>query len=318
MKNFSKTYVLIALASIAALLGGAAVAQAASTNTGAVKKGVSWIRKSNLSSFPGTGFQADTLSALAAARKIGVKSPSSTTSRFLDQIEDNATDYAGSAGATAKLILAATATGRNPRCFGPKGKQSDLRNILVADYNSSSGQFGRSGFDHALALVAMKAAHEKIPSKAVKFAKQRRGKYGWNFAMSKSAGDDVETSALMIEGLRAAGVSKNDGALKAAYKWITFQRNADGGYNPDTEQGETQADTTAYAIRAFDALAIKNKYRKSAETALRALQQKNGAFRSSPSVKGDYLGISTANATLALTGAHYPVVARSKAGQNCT
>jgi hypothetical protein len=318
MKNFSKTYVLIALASIAALLGGATVSQAATTNKGAVKKGVSWIRKARLSSFPGTGFQADTLSALAAARKIGVKAPSSTTSRFLDQIEANTTNYAGSAGATAKLILAATATGRNPRCFGPKGKESDLRNIMVADYNTKSGQFGRSGFDHALALIALKAAHEGIPKKAVTFAKQRRGKYGWNFAMSKSAGDDVETSALMIEGLRAAGVSKNDGALKSAYKWITFQRNSFGGYNPDVEQGETQADTTAYAVRAFDALGIHNKYRKDAESSLRALQQKNGAFRSTPGVKGDYLGISTANATLALTGQHYPVVARSKAGKNCT
>lgn len=316
MKNFSKTQLLVALASIAALLAGAAVAQAAS-NKASTKKGVSWIRKASLNQFPGTGFKSDTISSLVAARKIGLSVPSSTMTRLLDAVEEESTNYAGSAGATGKLILAATALGRNPRCFGPKGSESDLRNILLADYNSKSGQFGRTSFDHALALLAMKAAHEKIPSKAVTFAKQRRGKYGWNFAMSKSSGDDVESSALMIEGLRAAGVSKNSSALKSAYKWVTFQRNRFGGYNPDLPDGETQADTTSYAIRAFDALGIQNKYSKEAKRALQALQQKNGAFRSTEPVKGDYLGISTGNAVLALSGQHYPVVKRSKAGKGC-
>lgn len=316
MKNFRTTYLIVALASIAALLAGAAVAQA-STNKGSVKKGVSWIGKAGLSQFPGTGFRADTISALHASRKIGVKVSTKTMNRFLDSVKEDSTNYVGSAGATGKVILAAVASGQNPRCFGPASGKSDLRNILVSDYNSKSGQFGHTSFDHALALLALKAAHEPIPSKAVTFAKQRRGKYGWNFAMSKSAGDDVESSALMIEALRAAGVSKKSSALKAAYKWITYQRNVDGGYNPDNPNTETQADTTAYAIRAFDALGIQNKYSKSAKRALRALQKKNGSFRSSPATESDYHGIATSNAVLALAGQHYPVVARSKAGQGC-
>ena len=316
MKNFRNTYLLVALASIAALLAGATVAQA-STNKGSVKKGVSWMRKAGLSQFPGTGFRSDAVSALAASRKVGVTVPSTTMSRFMDSIREDSNNYIGSAGATGKVILAAVANGKDPRCFGPKNEESDLRNILVAEYNSKSGQFGRTSFDHALALLALKAAHEPIPSKAVTFAKQRRGKYGWNFAMSRTAGDDVESSALMIEGLRAAGVSKNSSSLKAAYKWITYQRNVDGGYNPDNPNTETQADTTSYAIRAFDALGIQNKYNKDAKRALRALQKKNGAFRSSPATESDYHGIATSNAVLALSGQHYPVVARSKAGKGC-
>ncbi|MBJ7354717.1 MAG: hypothetical protein JHC98_07820 [Thermoleophilaceae bacterium] len=316
MKNLNRTHLLVALASIVCLLAGAAVAQAVSNKT-ATSKGVTFIRKANLSSFPGTGFRSDTISALAAARKIGVSVPSKTMSKFLDPVEEESVNYAGSAGATAKLILAATALGRNPGCFGPKNNELNLPNILTSDYNAKSGQFGRTSFDHALALLALKAAHEPITKKAVTFAKDRRGKYGWNFAMSKSSGDDVESSALMIEALRAAGVSRKSSSLKSAYKWITYQRNQDGGYNPDTPQGETQADTTAYAIRAFDALGIVNSYSKNAKRSLRALQQKNGGFRFSPTVKGDYLGISTANATLALSGQHYPVVARSKKSSGC-
>ncbi|MGK2878577.1 MAG: hypothetical protein ACSLFF_08390 [Solirubrobacterales bacterium] len=316
MQNFRNRYLLTALAAVAALIIGAAVAQAAKTDKGAVKAGVSWIHSSGLSQFPsgGTGFKSDTLSALAAAKKIGVSVPESTSDRFIESVAAEATDYAGSAGATSKLILAATATGRNPRCFGPDGEKSDLVAILESDYNSSSGQYGKTSFDQGLALLARKAAHEKTRSKAVSFAKSRRGQYGWNFAMSKSSGDDVESSALMIEALRAAGAGKQDSALKSAYKWITYQRNADGGYNPDTPNGETQADATAYAIRAFDTMGAGSK---AAKRALRALQKKGGSFRSSPSAGGSYPTISTTNAVLALSGQHYPVVARSKAGRSC-
>jgi hypothetical protein len=316
MKNLSKTHLLAVLGTIVLLLAAATVAQA-SSNKGSVKKGVSWIRKAGLSQFPGTGFQTDTISALAAARKAGVKVPSSTMARLINAVKSNSTNYVGSAGATGKVILAAVATGENPRCFGPSGEKSDLRNILVSNYNAKSGQFGRTAFDHAFALLALKAAHESIPKKSVTFAKQRRGKYGWNFAMSRTAGDDVESSALMIEALRAAGTSKNSGALNAAYKWITYQRNADGGYNPDAPQGETQADTTAYAIRSFDALGIHNKYATGAKRALRALQKKNGAFRSAPSAESEFHGIATSNATLALSGQHFPVKVRSKAARGC-
>lgn len=321
MKNFSKTHVLIALASLAAFLGGAAIAQAASTDKAAVKSGVSWIRNAGIKQFPGngTGFKSDTLSALAAAKKFGYKVPASTTDRIRDAVVKESTDYAGTAGATSKLILAATVTGRNPRCFGPKGEESDLVNILNSnkelDKNGNwTGQYGASSFDHALAMLALKAAHESIPSKAVNFAKGRRGQYGWNFTLRKSAGDDVESSALMIEALRAAGVSKNNSALKAAYKWILLQRNEFGGYDPNTPQAPTQADATAYVIRAADSRGINNK---PAKRALRALQKRGGSFRSSAAAAGSYPTISTTNAVLALSGQHYPVVVRSKKGKSC-
>jgi hypothetical protein len=318
MKNLSKTHVLVALASLAAFLAGAAIAQAAKTDKGAVKEGVSWIRKSGISQFPGggTGFKSDTLSALAAAKKIGVKNTGAISDTILKSVTEESVNYARSAGAASKLILAATATGRNPRCFGPENGKADLVKVLTkANYNSSTGQFGRTAFDQALAFLALKAAHEKVPSKSVKFAKSRRGQYGWNFAMSKSAGDDVEASALMIEGLRAAGVKKSDGALQSAYKWVTYQRNKDfGGYNPDVPNGETQADATAYVIRAADTL---GKGSKDAKRALRALQKNGGSFRSSVSTPGGYATIATTNAVLALSGQHYPVVARSKAGVPC-
>jgi hypothetical protein len=317
MKNLNRTYLLAAALTIVAALALASVAQA-QTNLQAVKKGISWTRKAGLGQYPGTGFQTDAISALAAARKLGVKAPPSVTRRFANQVQKDAANYAITAGATAKLILASTATGANPRCFGPPGSKLDLHLILKSNYNKKTGQYGKTAFDQGLAMVALKAEHARVPSAAVKFVRARRGQYGWNFALSKPSGDDVESTAILIEGMRAAGVSRKDSALKAAYKWMTFQRNPSnaggGGYNPDTAGGETQANTTAYAIRAADAMGVNLT---KAKRALRALQKKDGRFRSSPSAESDYHGIATSDAIIALAGSHYPVVAFKKPAKVC-
>lgn len=319
MTTARKTTILALLALLSfAALGSTAVA--AKNNKDAVKKGVKWIRGAGLSQFPGTGFQSDTLSALVAAKKAGAYVPTSSRERFLKAVREDANSYAQTAGSAAKVMMAAVAGGENPRCFGPSGERTDFYDVLMSEYHSSRGQFGTSAFDHALALIALKASHIKVPSKAVKFAKSRRGKYGWGFALSKKGGDDVESTALMIEGLRAAGVKKSDGSLKAAMRWITYQRNTDGGYNPTTAKtpGETQADTTAYAIRAADSMGAYSSLMKRAKRALRALQQNSGAFRAQPSANSDFHGIATGNAVLALAGGHYPVVVRKTTPAPCS
>jgi hypothetical protein len=227
-------------------------------------------------------------------------------------LQENAADYSTSAGATAKLILAAVAAGERPQCFA----EIDLYGRLNAFYYSSGsrkGQFGDSVYDQALALAAIKAAHRKIPKAAISFAKKRRGSNGWNFALTTSKGDDVESTGIMIEGLRAAGVSKNDKALKSAFKWLYNQRNINGGFNPGTAV-VTQANTTAYAIRAGSAL---GKNLKKSKAALRALQMKQGWFRDDESANGEFQGIPTSDAVIALSGRKYPVAVRSKADTSC-
>lgn len=283
----------------------AATAGAAS-NKSATNKAVKWMGKTSTTNFKETGFRADAVSALRAAN-----APAKTRNKYLSSVEDGAGDYAQTAGRTAKIILAAVAGKRNPQCFGPNGAKSDYYNQLLGFYEK--GRFGTTAFDQALSIMALKAARRPVPREAVSFIKKSRGKNGWNFSMTSSRGDDVESTALQIEALRAAGVSKKDKALRTAYKWITKQRNSDGGYNPDTPQGETQANTTAYAIRAADALGINNKQ---AKRALRALQQKNGSFRSSPSAEG-VAAVATVDAVTGLSGKHLPVAKLKKAGASC-
>lgn len=307
MKNFRRTYLLTALA-LCALMAAGATAYAAS-NKSAVKSGGSWLGRTGMSSYPGTGFKADAVSAIVVARRAGTKYKDNPYTRFLKALRSEAAFYAQGAGPTGKLILAVVALNQDPRCFGPTGELVNLQKILMSDYNEKTGQFGETVYDQALAMLALKASRERIPSKAISFAEGRRGQYGWGFALKKSGGDDVESTGIMIEALRAAGRGKNNKGLRSAYRWITYQRNADGGYNPDAPNAETQADTTSYAIRAADALGINNTKAKSA---LRALQQKNGAIRSTPGVQGEFMGISTTNGVIALGGQHYPVVVRKK------
>ncbi|MFT4050358.1 MAG: hypothetical protein QM648_11075 [Solirubrobacterales bacterium] len=319
MKHRLRTILPFALALIALAATTADVSAAQKTNKAAVKKGVSWIGKAGMSQFGGTGFEADTLSALMAAKRSGAKVTSNVRARFLKTVTKDANNYAQTAGSSAKVILAAVAGGKNPRCFGPAGETTDFYDALMSYYDAKTGQFGATAFDQGFAMLALKAAHVKVPSKAVKFARERRGQYGWGFAMRKTGGDDVESTSVMIQGMRAAGVKRTDGALKSAMKWIVFQRNVDGGYNPTTAStpGETQADTTAYAIMAGDAVKLYSHQMDRAKRALRALQQGTGAFRSSVSANSDFHGISTGNAVFALSGQHFPVVVRSKAAKAC-
>jgi hypothetical protein len=319
MHNPKRSFLLLSCV-IAALLAFAPLASAASTDKAAVKKGVAWIRKAPLAQFPGSGFRVDALLALTAAKRSGASVPASSRERFLNSIRADANSYAGSAGATAKVIMAAVAQGQNPRCFGPVGERSDFVDALRSTYNSKTGRYGSSAFDHGFALAALKAAHVSVPRKAIKFARERRGKFGWGFGMVAKNGDDVESTAVMIQGMRAAGVSRNDKGLRAAMRWITYQRNTDGGYNPNTSAvaGETQADTTAYAIQAADAMRSHSSTMRRARRALRALQGRTGSFRSQPSAESEFRGIATSNAVLALSGRHLPVATRRTGARPCS
>lgn len=306
----------IALVAILALAATAAIAQA-STNKGSMKKGASWIAKSSKSSlreFPGVGFRADAVSALAASRKSGGGGSASQDNALVDSLRANAADYAQTAGATSKLILAAVSAGERPQCFA----DIDLYGQLGSYYFSTGdrkGQYGDTAFDQALAILAIKAAHHKIPSAAVKFLRNHRGANGWNFALSAQKGDDVESTGLIIQAMRAAGVSKKDKALKTAFTWMYNQRNANGGFNPTAATtGATNANTTAIAIEAGAAL---GKNLKKSKAALRALQAKQGWFRSDESTEGSFQGIATSESVIALSGRHYPVSVRSKADNSC-
>lgn len=291
----------------------AAAPAGAKTNKTAVKKGAKFLTKSKLKAFD-YGFKADAIQALTAARKFGSGTKRSAINRFVDGLEGEAANYAVTAGATGKLMLAAVTAGKQSLCNFGNDDGGRVNLYALADSFYDNGRYGDTAFDQGFAMLGLAAARRHIPTDAVKFVKSRRGKRGWGFGLSKGTGDDVQSTALLIEALRAAGVKKADKSLRSAYKWLYMQRNADMGYNQDGNGGETNANATAMAIRAGDAL---GKDTSKAKKALRALQVTNGSFRLTPSAEATSRVLSTSEAVISLAGRHYPVVKRKKAEKPC-
>lgn len=312
-----KSSLIFGLAALLAVAFGFATASAATNaNKKSARKGANYLIERSMSSFSYTGFKADAISALLAAKKGGTGVNKSKTNdqiaELSESLQKDAANYGDSAGATGKLLLAAGATGKNARCYGPADGRVDLI-AMLGQYYDGKGRYGSSSFDQALAMLGLAATGQKIPSKAVSLVKSRRGKHGWNFAMSSSTGDDVESTALMIQALRAAGVKKSDKSIKNAYRWLWFQRNAQSGFNNDTAGGETNANATALVVQAMDAL---GKPSSKTKLALRKLQAKDGHFKLTASADAQSAVLSTSDSVLALSGMHYPV-GKKKAGSSC-
>lgn len=300
---------MLAIALLGLIIALSGVAQALS-NKQSARKGADWLERRQISGFTEYGSRADAVMALVAARKhkLGVKD--SSVERFSASLKSKAASYASSAGAAGKLALAAVAAGESPRCFGVTGDQVDLIGVINDAY--SKGRYGSTSFDQALAMLALAAAREPIPTRAIKFVRDRRGQRGWGFAMRKGPGDDIDSTAIMIEAMRAAGVARNDSGLKAALRWIRLQRNSDGGFNPNGNGAESQANTTALAIRAAKALGTGDN---AGRRALRKLQKKPGYFQSTAAAKGSP-ELATPDAVVALSGERLPVRKR-KSRDSC-
>lgn len=313
----SKRFLTAALAAVFLVTGVAtSVAATKLTSKQAMNKGAQWLKQRKPSQLD-YGFKADVVNALTAARLAGGDVSKAADDKFVKAMADDAPGYVQTAGAAGKLAMMTVNAGIDPRCFrGTGSNKIDLVAAINEHYDPENGQFGRTSFDHALALLGLKAAASKIPGKAVTFAKNARGKRGWNFSMNSSEGDDVESTALMIEALRAAGVSRT--YLKAPYRWLTYQQNSQGGFSPDqaNEGGShiTNVNATAYAVRAASAMRYDAK---KSRAALRALQKKDGSFMKSPSVAPESYTLATSDAVIALSGKHHPIKRRSSEGTSC-
>jgi hypothetical protein len=289
-----------------------AVTAFARTSKQSTRSAADWLARDEVRGGIGDypGVQADAVGALYAARRAGAGVTQAQIDAYANEVEKRALDYSNSAGATAKLILTAVTSGRNPRCFGAPGEELDLPALLDTYYDRDSGQYGTTSFDHALALMAVEAAGRNAPRRARNFALTHRGANGWNFAMTKAPGDDVDTTAMVILGLRAAGVPRSNAQLKAGLRWLRLQRNRAGGYHPGGEGQATQANSTALAAMAGRSMGYAER-RTLKE--LRTLQQSDGSFgnfRRSPG-KLAYRAVATVEALVAVSGAKRPVRVRT-------
>ncbi|MEQ9336655.1 MAG: hypothetical protein RJQ03_05650, partial [Miltoncostaeaceae bacterium] len=206
--------------------------------------------------------------------------------------------YARTAGASAKVVLAAVAGGVDPSRLG----RHDYVRGVTSRY--AAGRYGATLFDQALSFLALRAAGRPIPRTALRTTLRARGGGGWSFDMSRAGRDMVDGTGLMIEALRAAGVPARHPHLRAATAWMLAQRNREGGFASAGRGGATQANPTSNVIRALRAMGRPAP--ASTRAALRRLQTRSGAFRFTGPRAGSAL-MATTDAVPALAGRTLPV-----------
>ncbi len=291
---------------VAALLGAACAALAASalaatSDRGAARAGARWLERAVGAA--ANGQAADALVALRATGSLR----RDEAARRATALRRGAVGYARTAGATGKVIIGLAASGvGNPRCAG----RTDMQRRLAGF--GRAGRYGRTAWDHALGMLAFRALGQRPPQSTIRFLLGTRGSGGWNFTLSRSARDDVTHTALAILALRAAGVARSHGALRAAARWLRAQRTRSGGYALG-RRDRNEANSTALAILAQRALGARDPR---AVRALRALQRPDGAFQFTATDSGSRT-IASTDAVLALSGRVPPVGALRRPGRGC-
>jgi hypothetical protein len=279
---------LIAVLALAAL-------PASASNGSSARSGARWLAAHV---HPGSGgFAADTLVSLRAS---GVLSRAGARSRAA-ALRRGARSYVTGAGQAAKLILGLTAAhSGSARCAG----SLDLRIAMGRDY--TRGRYGRNAFDDGLALLALRALRERVPTAAIGFLRAARGAGGWNVLLRRSGGpnDDVSSTAIAILALRAAGVSRRDRGLRAGLSWMARRRTGSGGFALG-RRDRNEANSTALAIEAERAMGRSDRR---AARVLRGLQRSDGAFQFTADDAGSRV-IASTEAVVALSG-RIPPVAR--------
>ncbi len=244
------------------LLTAASVAAAPPADRVAATRGAAWIERQPIPSFGGQ--QADAIIALRAASV-----PRSRLRLRARALAKSGKDYGTRPGAAAKVARAASAIGADPRRFGRVNYVARIRN------GYRDGAYGANVFEHSLAILALREARTRVPAGAVATLRRARGSGGWGLDLRRSGRDEVDATAIVIQALRAAGVRRNDPALRKATAWLLRQAHARGGFDSRGGRRPAEANSTAAAILA---LRTMGRSGMAARQNLRQLQQPNGAF----------------------------------------
>jgi len=240
------------LLAFACLFAGATTSLGATPQHDAATQALDYIRtlQNADGGFPAYGSDSlpgGTLDAMLAFTAAGVD-PSSVTKGGqspLDYLATQASGYAVSADHAAKLVIVLTAAGRDPHDFAG----ADYVAKMESFYDGSTHVYGSQVIDQALYLLARKSLGLAPPSGSVGVleAKQQAGGC-WGF--SDGAGCDTNSTAMALQALLAAGVTKSDASVQAAIAYLKASQGGDGGF-PYVAPGDSDADSTAFVLQAI-------------------------------------------------------------------
>lgn len=198
-----------------------------------------------------------TAAALAAVTALEYGGPGGPTP--LHSLYDWA-DSGINAGEAGKIILLAVAPlGLDPASFWPPGKPAPIDLAAIVD---PAGCAGDPAFDTIffLELVFAGLAKEVLcgapnPAAVAAVRAAQRADGGWNYLGDPDddpfpADSDVDTTALGLHLLVAAGAAWDDPAVTAALRFLAAQQSASGAFRAFGEDDPNATAVAAFAITA--------------------------------------------------------------------
>jgi len=158
----------------------------------------------------------------------------------------------------AKMALGLEVAGFDPTAFsGGRDLIADLMSVLNADGSfGDSNVYQQVGFNQALAMFALTRTDGGVPTRATAWllnqqctdpSSSNAGSFGWP---SGCASADLDSTSLVIQALKAAGVPSSDPAVIGAENWLASQQDdVTGGF---LSYGGTNANSTGLAAQALN------------------------------------------------------------------
>lgn len=279
--------------------------------------GLQWLRPQQNAdgSYGGSGGNAGaTIDTLLAARAFGHDAAgwqSSAGKSLVDALRTRAASYAKQGTAQiGKLALGVAAADLDPRAFGGL----NLVISMTATLDAGTGAYGATNWDHAFAMLGLRAAGESVPAAATSLLTSRQNSDGgWGFATPGSS--DIDSTGLMLQALAAAGVPGNNAAVTKALAFLDTVQKSDGGFPNAPADTGSNANSTAFAVQGIlasgaDPQAARWKPTSSNPISyLLSLQQPEGAL----TFGGQASLLATQQAIPALAGRALPFLSRASA-----
>lgn len=314
--------ILVLTIALAVLLAGALPALAAADTDAALAYLQS---QQNADGGFGSGFSPDSTVGSTSDTLLAILSVGGNPADF-DQDGNTPLTYLAAnaasvttAGDLAKMVLAISAAGENPRTFAGFD--------AVAKLESMAGADGRIGGDadtfvaHVLSVLALSGVQRPVAPAAldlIKNAQQEEG--GWSWDGTDATPADTNTTAFAVQALVAAGEPAGGAVIAQALNYYQSIQNADGGWpyqNPSQYGTDTDTNSTAVVIQALVATGQDpagadwtSAEGKTALAALEALQNDSGAFAWQAAMPDDNL-LATVQALPAVAGKAFPLVTMS-------
>ncbi len=286
------------LLAFACVFAGATTALGATPQHDAAQQALDYIRtlQNADGGFPSYGSDSSaggTLDAMLAFAAAGVDPDDVRKGGHspLDYMETQAAAYAASADHAAKLVIVLKAVSQDPHDFAG----TDYVAKMESFYDGATHVYGVQVIDQALYLLARKSLRlaPAAGSVGVLDSKQQAGGC-WEF--SDGFGCDTNSTAMVLQALLAAGVSKSDGAVQAAIAYFKASQNGDCGF-PYVAPGDSDANSTAFVLQALVAagedIDAGEPWEKAGQTPMQALL----AFRDATTGAFTYAGDDNAYAT---------------------